>query len=93
MLPEKQTCSTHNLYEAAFALHGRMNEFLSDFGDRRGWRLLASLLKIRYSSAFTAFLDQPTASRLSAVLSFDDEMTTLGVSMPPTRPGNEQPHR
>ena len=87
MFPEKPAYRTHDFYADAFALHARMNEFLGDFGERRGWALLASLLRIRYSSTFMAFLDQPTASRLSAVLSFDDEMTTIGLSMPPMRPG------
>lgn len=90
MFHEKRLYAAHKLYADVFAVHARMNAFLIDFGERRGWALMASLLRIRYVTAFTAFLDQPTLSRFDAVLAFDDEMATVGASMPPMRPGYEQ---
>jgi hypothetical protein len=90
MFPEKRTDRTLNFYAHAFSFHARMNDFLVDFGERRGWTLLANILRIRYSNAFTAFLDRPTLSRLAGVLSFDNEMMTVCAKLPPVRPGYEQ---
>jgi hypothetical protein len=90
MFPDKRMHTTRTYYIHAFAIHALMNDFLIDLGDRRGWGLLANILRIRYASAFTAFLDQPTLSRLAAVLAFNDEMTTIGASMPAVRPGYQE---
>jgi hypothetical protein len=90
MVPERRAYTRLDSYAHAFALHTRMNDFLIDFEERRGWALLANILRIRYTRAFTAFLDHPTSLRLAAVLSFNNEMTTLDAKMPLIRPGYQR---
>ncbi len=68
-------------YAHAFALRSRMQAFLVDFGEKRGWARLARLVEIRFDGTFLRFLDAPTSANLSKVLDFDDEMVRVGASM------------
>ena len=67
-------------YGMVFAVHGEMNVFLRDLGERRGWTLVADLVRIRFSSAVETFLDAPTAQTLARVVAFRSEMELVGRS-------------
>ena len=70
-----------DVYAEAFIMHSKMQAFLIDFGERRGWALLAKLLEIRFTGTFAGFLDAPTSANLVKVLAFDVEMVRVGASM------------
>jgi hypothetical protein len=69
------------IYATAFAVQAQIESFLVDFGVKRGWALLAKLLRIRFDSAFTAFLDAPSPKTLAEVIAFEAEMVRLGDTM------------
>jgi hypothetical protein len=74
-LPRAQT------YASAFVVRRHMQDFLVDLGERRGWTLLANLLRIRFDGAFGTFLDAPNEHNHTAIIGFEAEMVRVGGLM------------
>jgi len=68
-------------YASAFVVRRHMRDFLVDLGERRGWTLLANLLRIRFESAFETFLDAPNERNHTAIMGFEPEMVRVGGLM------------
>ena len=81
------------VYMSALGVLARVRIFHADIGERRGWHLTASLLQLRFNSAFTAFLDAPSLANLAKVVSFDGEMQELDLRFPGVRPGGHSQNR
>jgi hypothetical protein len=68
-------------YASAFVVRRHMRDFLVDLGERRGWTLLANLLRIRFDGAFGMFLDAPNDRNHAAIIDFEAEMVRVGGLM------------
>ncbi len=73
-------------YATAFAVRRQMRDFLVDLGERRGWTMLANLLRSRFNGAFETFLDAPNQRHHAAILAFEGEMVRVGGLMKGDKP-------
>jgi len=73
-------------YAAAFAVRRQMRDFLVDLGERRGWTMLANLLRTRFNGAFETFLDAPNQRHHAAIIAFEAEMVGVGGLMKGDKP-------
>ena len=75
------TLSSFEVYASAHKTRANVQELLHDFGARRGWTLLAKIFEIRFTGAFIAFLDAPTAKHLASVMAFEDEILRASMKV------------